>query len=343
MKAAVKEAPRPGISLLDMPEPVCGPNDILLRIKAVAICGSDLHAYKWDEWAEKTLKKLPVILGHEFMGEIAEIGRNIDGFKIGERVAVDPVLACRKCTACRNGQFHLCENRGIIGTERNGAFAKYTLVPPDLLYRLPDNVTDEEGAFLEIFALALHAVERSHIKPGDTVVVVGAGPIGLSTLICAKAAGATKIFVMARNSNVRNDAAKIVGADAVVNTTKSDPIKEVLEMNAGKKVDAVFEVSGNPVVIPQAVEYVKKGGEIIVIGSPPRVNVEIPLLTMVRHEISLITVQGRTNSSWYRAINLLERVGVASILGPTMPLEEIEEAFRQSMNGEVTKLFLKPE
>jgi len=342
MIAAVKERPKPGISLLDVPEPKCGADDILLRIRAAGICGSDLHAYRWNEWAERTLKKLPVILGHEFMGEIAEIGKNVKGFKIGERVAVDPAIACGKCTGCRNGHFNLCEHREIIGSDRNGAFTRYTLVPPDLLYKLPDEISDEIGAFLEIFALAVHAVERSKVKPGDTAVVVGAGPIGLSTLICAKAAGAKKIFVTARSSLVRIKAAKELGPEAVINVSEADPAKTILELNDGQKVDVVFEVSGNPVVIPQAVEYVRKGGEIVVVGSPPKVNVEIPLLMMVRNEISLIAVQGRTHSSWVRAINLVGRVNVAPILGPIVPLDDIEDAFRKCMNGEVIKLFIKP-
>lgn len=342
MKAAVKERPEPGISLLDVPEPECGPDDILLRIRAAAICGSDLHAYKWDEWAVRTLKKLPVILGHEFMGEIAEMGSNVKGFKIGERVAVDPAVACGQCSGCRSGHFNLCVNREIIGGDRNGAFTKYTLVPPDLLYKLPGEITDEMGALLEIFALAVHAVERSHVKPGDTAVVIGAGPIGLCTMICAQAAGAKKIYITEKNSQVRIKAAEELGPDAVINVDEVDPVQTILELNGGEKVDVVFEVSGNQIVIPQAVEFTRKGGDIVAVGTPSTVNVEIPLMTMIRNEISLIAVQGRTHSSWIRAINLLERVNVAPILGPVVSLDMIEDAFRKCLNGEVIKLIIKP-
>jgi len=180
------------------------------------------------------------------------------------------------------------------------------------------------------------------MQPGETVAVIGAGMIGLCLIKVLKAAGAKKIFIAAKNSVVRIKAAKELGPEAVINVEEADPVKTILELNGGQKVDVVFEVSGNPVVIPQAVEYVRKGGEIVVVGSPPKVNVEIPLLMMVRNEISLIAVQGRTHSSWVRAINLVGRVNVAPILGPIVPLDDIEDAFRKCMNGEVIKLFIKP-
>ena len=217
MKAAVKQEQKPGISLINVPQPKCGSNDIIIRIGAAAICGTDLHIYKWDETGKKTAKNLPVILGHEFMGVIVEIGSNVKGFKIGERVAADPAITCGVCAGCRTGQFNLCNHREVIGIDKDGAFTQYTMVNPNLLYKLPDEVTDEEGAFLETFGVGVHAVERATFKPGDTAVVIGAGPIGLSLLVCAQAGGAKKIYVTERNSPIRLKAAKELNATAVIN------------------------------------------------------------------------------------------------------------------------------
>lgn len=342
MKAAVKQEPKPGIALVTVPEPKCGSNDIILRIGAATICGTDLHIYKWDETGKQTARKLPVILGHEFMGEIVEIGSNVRGFKIGERVAADPAATCGVCPGCRSGQFNLCDHRETIGIDRDGAFTQYTLVNPNLLYKLPDGVTDEEGAFLETFGVALHAVEKANFKPGDTAVVIGAGPIGLSTLICAQAGGAKKIYITERNSPIRLNAAKELNPDSVINVDEVDPVETILDLNQGQKVDVVFEVSGDPAAIQQAVSLTRKGGEIVAVGTPPKKNVDIPLLTLVLNEISLIGVRGRTHLSWTRAINLIKKVNVAPIIGPTVGLDAIDEAFIKAINREVIKIIIKP-
>ncbi|MFC1533433.1 zinc-binding dehydrogenase [Thermodesulfobacteriota bacterium] len=343
MKAAVKQEPKPGITLTNVPVPQAGPNDIILRIGAAAICGSDLHVYNWDETGKAMVKTMPVILGHEFMGEIVEVGDNVNGFNIGERVAVDPGITCGTCMGCRTGQFNLCEHRETIGADRDGGFAQYTLVNPNLLYKISDEVTDEMGAFLEIFALAVHAVEKANIKPGDTALIIGAGPIGLSTLLCARAAGAKEIYITEKHSPIRLKVAEELGPDGVIDVDEVDPVKTFLDMKKGQKADVVFEVSGDPTVIHQAAALTRKGGEIILIGVPPTNNVEIPLRTLVDNEISMIGIRGRNHISWTRAINLIKKVNVGPIIGEAIfSLDDIDDAFKKVKNREVIKGFIKP-
>jgi threonine dehydrogenase-like Zn-dependent dehydrogenase len=342
MKAAVKQEPRPGITLTTVPEPTCGPNQIILRIAAAAICGTDLHIYKWDETGRHHARRLPVILGHEFMGEIVEIGGSVTGFRIGQRVAADPAFTCGVCMACRTGQFNLCDHREVIGIDHNGAFSQYAVVNPALLYDLPDEVSDEEGAFLETFGVGVHAVEKAGLKPGDTAVVIGAGPIGLSTLVCAQAAGARKTYLIERHSPVRLNAAKELGAEAAIDADEADPVKAILDLTGGQRVDVVFEASGSPVALQQAVSLTRKGGQIVAIGTPPQNNAEIPLLPLILQEISLIGIRGRNHMTWLRAINLIKNVTVAPIIGPVVSLDDIDEAFRKAINREVIKIIIRP-
>jgi 2-desacetyl-2-hydroxyethyl bacteriochlorophyllide A dehydrogenase len=342
MKAAVKVEPKPGIALMTVPQPQCGPNDVLLRIGAACICGTDLHIYDWDETGQETVKNLPVILGHELMGKIVDIGSKVKGWEIGKRVAVDPGITCGKCLGCRTGQFNLCDDRKTIGIHLNGGFAEYALANPNLLYELDDEITDEEGAFLENFGVAVHAVEKASLKPGDVAVVFGAGPVGLSTLICARAAGAKRIYVTEKNSPSRLEAAEEIGPDAVINVDKTDPVETILGLNSGQKVDVVFEVSGSPVALEQAVALTRKGGEIIAVGTPSTRSINVPLLELVLHEISLIGIRARTHLSWIRAIHLIKKVNVNPCIGPVMSLSDIEQAFKKSKNREVMKVIIKP-
>jgi L-iditol 2-dehydrogenase len=342
MKAALKAEPKPGITVTTVPVPTCGSDDIILRIGAAGICGSDLHLYRWDETGQGMARKLPVIIGHEFMGEIVEVGDRVKGFSVGERVAVDPGITCGVCRGCRTGQPNLCENREVLGAQLNGGFAQYTLVAPDCLYKLPDEVTDAMGAFLEIFALGVHAVEKSSLKPGDTVVVIGAGPIGLSILLCAQTAGARKTYVTEKHFPSRLGAAKAYGPDAVIDVDEVDPVETILNINHGQKADVVFEVSGNPVAVRQAADLARKGGEIIVVGVPPENRVEIPLLTLIDNEISLIPIRGRRHTSWVRAISLIDKLNVSPIIGTEVKLDDIDEGFKKVINREAIKVIVKP-
>ncbi len=342
MKAALKAEPGPGITVSTVPVPACGPHEVILRIGAAGICGSDLHFYRWDGTGQKLMPKLPVILGHEFMGEIVEVGDQVKGFVIGERVAVEPGIACGTCRGCRAGQVNLCENRRVMGAHLDGGFAEYALVPPSCLYKLPPEVTDEMAAFLEVFALGVHAVEKASLKPGDTAVIIGAGPIGLSILLCAQFAGTARTFVTEKHFPERIRVAKGYGPTAVVDVDEVDPIEAILSFNLGQRVDVVFEVSGNPVAMRQAMQLVRKGGEIIAVGVPPQDMVELPLLTLVENEISLIGLRSRTYTSWTRAISLIHKVDVSAIIGTRISLDNIDGGFRKVIDGEALKVIVKP-
>lgn len=261
MKAAVLQAPYK-IVIEEIPEPKPGPGEVLVKVKAVGICGSEVHAYQGMH-----VRRLPpAILGHEFAGEIAALGEGVTRFKTGDRVTVMPQKTCGSCHPCRQGWQNLCDAKLLLGTNKwTGAFAEYIVAPEEVVYRLPDQLTFIHGSLVEPLAVGVHAIRQAEVEIGDRVLVLGAGPIGLMCQICAREAGARDIIVTDL-VDFNLQVAKNLGASLVVNNAREDLVARVQEYYGLNAIDVAIIAAGVPTLIEQAAALVRKKGCIVLVG-----------------------------------------------------------------------------
>ncbi|GIN37249.1 MULTISPECIES: 2,3-butanediol dehydrogenase [Heyndrickxia] len=248
-------------------EPKVLPNQIKVKVEWAGICGSDLHAYQHGLTMEAhpiSGQKPPLTLGHEFSGTIVEVGEEVIGHTIGERVAVEPLIYCGDCYACKRGYYNQCSKVGFVGLNRDGGFAEYAIVDENMVHVLPENVSYEEGALVEPTAVSFYAVRESKLKAGDSVAIFGAGPIGLLTLLSAKAAGATQIIVVDL-SEERLNKAKELGATTIINGRRDDIADSILQLTNGG-VSVAYECAGVQATMTNAVASVKQGGQVMAIA-----------------------------------------------------------------------------
>ena len=344
MKALVKKTKGKGqIDLLDYPVPQGKEGYVLIRIEAAGICGSDLKIYD-DEHPYYP----PVILGHEFSGEIVEVGSGVEGWKKGERVVSEVHgLVCGHCRFCLSGEKHVCPSKRALGWGIDGGFAEYVNVPSWLLHRIPDGVSFEEAALMEPLAIAVHGIlERAKVEPEDRVVVLGCGPIGLLALQMAKAEGASQVFITGVNQDekIRLRMAEKLGADRTINAQKEDPVALVREQTGGIGADLVIELSGSPAAISQGLRMVRTHGRFLAIGIPVESEVSLPWKEIIFKAPFLIFHFSSCYSSWERGLSLLGRkkVDVKSLISKVLPMEDWEEGFRLAKSGEAIKVLLRP-
>ena len=276
MRAAVlKENYR--IVLEDVKEPSPGPGEVKIQVRVTGICGSEVHAFKGTH----PYRKPPVILGHELAGDIVEVGSDVEGLKVGDRVTVEPQIGCERCYMCRRGLNNLCESKIVLGTQEwPGSFAEYIIAPAKVVYRLPDGLSYEEGVMVEPLAVGVHAVRWSEMGLGDSVLVLGAGTIGLVTIMAARQAGARRIFATAvLDFNLAE--ARVLGATHTIFVRQNDPVSVVLEETKGKGADVAFITAAASPVVEQAIKAVRKRGKALLIGffEGPADNLEIFPLT----------------------------------------------------------------
>ncbi|MGI6558256.1 MAG: zinc-dependent alcohol dehydrogenase [Limnochordia bacterium] len=276
MRAAVlKENYR--IVLEDVKEPSPGPGEVKIQVRVTGICGSEVHAFKGTH----PYRKPPVILGHELAGDIVEVGSDVEGLKVGDRVTVEPQIGCERCYMCRRGLNNLCESKIVLGTQEwPGSFAEYIIAPAKVVYRLPDGLSYEEGVMVEPLAVGVHAVRWSEMGLGDSVLVLGAGTIGLVTIMAARQAGARRIFATdVLDFNLAK--ARELGATHTINVRQKDPVSVVLEETKGKGADVAFITAAASPVVEQAIKAVRKRGKALLIGffEGPADNLEIFPLT----------------------------------------------------------------
>jgi len=332
------------LDLADLPVPEPGPDEILVRVTACGICGSDVHGY--DGTSGRRIP--PIVMGHEAAGVVASVGPGVSKYKTGDRVTFDSTVYCGECEFCRQGEINLCNNRQVVGVScgdyrRAGAFAEYVVVPQRIAYHLPDALEFKEAAMLEAVSVALHAVRVSEMKGGETALVIGAGMIGLLTLQAAKAAGASKVLV-ADIDRTRLATAKSVGADETLLLSGNDLVKEILRQTEGRGVDLVLEAVGRQETIAASIASVRKGGTVTLIGniSP---EVKIPLQAVVSRQIRL---QGSCASSgeYPQAMELLAngKIKVKSLITAVAPLEDGPRWFERLHAGEpnLMKVVLDP-
>jgi len=286
MKALLMEEYRK-LKFTDFPDPKIGdPKDILVRIKAVSICGSDVHGFDGSTGRRQP----PIVMGHEAAGEIVETGSAVKAFKKGDRITFDSTIYCGECFYCRSGQVNLCDNRMVIGVScneyrRHGAFAEYAVVPERVCYHLPDGLSWEEAAVTEPAAVAAHAFRITPVGLNDTVAVVGAGLIGLLLIDVLKASISGKVIALDTDPS-RREAALLRGVDAVFDPMDSDSNKKILELTGGRGVDRAFEAVGASAPVKTAVSITRKGGSVTLIGNIEAM-IEFPLQSVVTRQISL--------------------------------------------------------
>jgi 2-desacetyl-2-hydroxyethyl bacteriochlorophyllide A dehydrogenase len=349
VRSVVKSRPGPGIEIreMDIPEPSDG--EALIKVDKVGICGSDLHIYEWTSGYEFLTRYFPLILGHEFAGEIVEIrGGRKDLFRPKDKVTGETGKMCGKCFLCRQGKGILCEERlryGRIGLERNGAMAEYVVVPEESLHRIPSGVSLEEAAMTEPAAVALGAFELAGLYPGDTVVILGPGPIGLLILEMCAAMGAGSILVIGQETDAyRLKVARDLGAERTLTHKGEAAVSEVMGLTGGEGAGVVFEASGSVSAAVSGLQMLRRGGEMILVGiySEP-----IPMDAthhLVRQMKTVKGSYGGASLDWGRVLNLMasRRLDLRPLISEVIPLERAQDAFEMARQKDALKVLLKP-
>lgn len=344
MRCIRKMERAPGLTLEDVPIPVPGPDEVLVKVEAASLCGTDLHIYHWDEWSQHRIRP-PLTLGHEFAGTVVQVGANVRHAAEGDYVSAESHVTCGICYHCRTGQAHMCEHTQILGVDRNGAFAEFVVVPGTVLWKNDRAKLPPEIATLqEPFGNAVFATSAQDLA-GRSVAVLGCGPIGLFTIGIARASGAASVCA-SDLSEFRLKLAREMGASAVLNATEHpDPSSWFRENNEGYGLDVVFEMSGSPQAITSAFQIVRNGGRVILFGIPSR-PVEIDVAeSLIFKNLNVLAVNGRKIfETWYKTRWMLESgvVDLRPLITHRYPLEWIDRGLQQIEAGEACKIVLCP-
>src|SRR5215470_9915220 len=304
MLAVVKPDPAPGAEIRQVKVPSVGLTDVLVGVKVASICGTDLHIYEWDRWAQRRIHP-PLIPGHEFCGEVVAFGHEVTTVKEGDLVSAEMHVACGKCLQCRTGEAHICQNVKIIGVDANGAFAEYVVIPESNIWKLDPAIPIEYASILDPLGNAVHSVLAGEIA-AKTVAITGCGPIGLFAIAVARAVGASQVFAIETNEHRRKIAAEMK-ADVVLDPATQDVHSEIGERTEGLGVDVVLEMAGHPDSIRTAFDIVRRGGRISLLGLTSK-----PIQLNFSEDIIFkgITIQGingrRMYQTWYQMTALLK-------------------------------------
>jgi threonine 3-dehydrogenase len=342
MKAVLKAERGPGLKLVhDYPVPKIGHGEVLVRVLAGSICGTDLHIYNWDEWAQQRLKP-PFVVGHEITGEIAQVAPEVTDLKIGDRVSLESHVVCNTCFFCRTGREHICENTKIIGVDRDGGFAEYIAVPAQNAWKNPPDLPLRIAVLEENLGNAIHSVMEQDIS-AKHVLVTGCGPVGLMAIGVAKLAGARAVFVT-DVSRYRLDMALRMGADRAIDASKEDVSGIIHAATHGEGVDVLIEMSGAASAIDQGFRALKEGGQAALLGLTPG-----PLTFDLNQHIIFkgATVRGivgrRLWETWYQARGLLEAgLDLSPLITHEFKMEQFDEAYRVFMSGQSGKIMMTP-
>ena len=338
MKALVKAKAEPGLWQQDVPMPEVGINDALIKIKRTAICGTDMHIWKWDEWAQSTIP-VPMVVGHEFVGEIVELGSNVSDFHPGQIVSGEGHVVCGHCRNCMAGRRHMCANASGIGVNRQGAFAEYLSIPAANLWVHSDGIDLDVASLFDPFGNAVHTALQFDVL-GEDVLIVGAGPIGIMAAAVCRHAGARHVVVTDLNDG-RLERAKQMGATRTVNVTQED-LKEVqksLGMTEG--FDVGLEMSGSEKGFAQMVDNMCHGGKIAILGLPSG-DVKIDWHKVIFNMLTLKGVYGREIfETWYKMSVFIESgLDLSGIITHRMPADRFEEGFQAMLDGSACKVVL---
>lgn len=338
MKSLSKLKPEPGLWLTDVPIPAIGPNDVLIKIKKTAICGTDLHIYNWDEWAQRTVP-VPMTIGHEFVGVISKIGSEVTGFKPGDRVSGEGHITCGHCRNCRAGRQHLCRNTVGTGCKRPGCFAEYLAFPASNAFHVPDSISDDVASFLDPLGNAVHTA-LSFDLVGEDVLITGAGPIGIMAVAIAKHVGARYVVITDIN-DYRLTLAKKMGATRAVNTQKENLADVMNELSMQEGFDVGLEMSGNPQAFNQMLQYMNHGGHIALLGLLPN-QTAIDWEKVIFKGLILKGIYGREMyETWYKMIALLQTgLDVTPLITQHFSADDFQKGFDALRSGQAAKVIL---
>ena len=338
MKALVKLRPEKGIWMEDVPVPSLGVNDVLIKIKKTAICGTDLHIYKWDDWSQKNIKT-PLVIGHEYVGEIVDMGRGVENLKIGDRVTGEGHIACGHCRNCRRGKLHVCENSISVGVNRDGAFAEYLSLPAANVVKLDPRIPDEIAAIMDPFGNATHTALAFPVL-GEDVLITGAGLIGnMATAIC-KFAGA-RYIVVSDMSEYRLNIAKKMGATITVNLSKGETIGQAVKDLKMRGFDVGLEMSGAPAAFCDMINHMYNGSKIALLGILPN-STTVDWNTIIFKALTLKGIYGREMwETWYKMEQMLiSGLDLTPVITHRFPIDDFQKGFDVMESGQCGKVIL---
>ena len=342
MQAIVKEKRAPGLTVKSVPKPSPGPGEVLIAVRHAGVCGTDLHIADWNPWAQGRLKP-PLVVGHEFAGEIESVGDGVTGLRAGHLVTAEGHIVCGHCLQCRTGNSHICKNTRIIGVDRDGAFAEYIVMPATNVLTLEGGtIPTEVGAIMDPMGNAFHTVLTAEI-PGSTVFVVGCGPIVCFAVGIARAAGATRVIASDVNPK-RLALATTMGAHVTINAKKEDVVKAVLAETGGEGADVVCEMSGVPSALHQAFAAVRMGGRVQLLGIP---DGAVPMDFATEIIFKGITIYGVIGRKMYETWHLMRRFLISGQFDPRpvithkFPLAQIDDALAAIRSGDAGKVILE--
>ena len=344
MRALVKETAGPGMVVREVPKPTCGPSDVLIRVHHAGVCGTDLHIWEWNPWASNRLKP-PLVIGHEFAGEIVELGpeaRNEGLLAVGDRVTAEGHIVCGHCLPCRTGDAHVCRRTRIIGVDRDGAFADFIAMPASNVMKL-DGIPTEIGAIMDPTGNAVHTVLEGSNLAGSAVLVLGCGPIGCLAVGVARAAGASLVIASDYNAT-RLEIARTMGAHVTLNPGADDVVARARELTGGEGVDLVCEMSGHPDGHHTAFAAARLGGRVNLLGTPSRTTEVDFARDVIFKGLTLYGVTGRRMyGTWQEMFRLLRagQLDPRPVITHRFRLDQFAEAIKVIKDGQAGKVILE--
>ncbi|MFK4017359.1 L-threonine 3-dehydrogenase [Cobetia marina] len=338
MKALAKLKPEPGIWMTETAVPEIGHNDVLIKIRKTAICGTDMHIYQWDEWSQATVP-VPMVTGHEYAGEIVALGSEVRGYEIGDRVSGEGHITCGHCRNCRAGRRHLCRNTEGVGVNRPGAFAEYLALPAYNLFKLPDEISDDLAAIFDPFGNAVHTALAFDVV-GEDVLITGAGPIGIMAAAVIRHIGARHVVITDVN-DYRLALAERMGATRTVNVSR-ESLKEVMaELDMHEGFDVVLEMSGVPSAVSQMLDVINHGGKIAMLGIPPG-EMAIDWTKVIFKGLTIKGIYGREMfETWYKMASLIQSgLDLSPIITHRLRVDDFQQGFEIMGSGQSGKVVL---
>ena len=338
MKALAKLERAPGLTLTRVKKPEVGHNDVMIKIRKTAICGTDIHIWKWDDWAQKTIP-VPMQVGHEYVGVIVEVGQEVRGFKPGDRVSGEGHITCGYCRNCRAGRRHLCRNTVGVGVNREGAFAEYLAIPAFNAFKIPDDISDELAAIFDPFGNATHTALSFNLV-GEDVLITGAGPIGIMAAAIARHVGARHVVITDINE-YRLALARRMGVTRAVDAGREELRDVMAELHMTEGFDIGLEMSGAPSAFVSMLEHMNHGGKIALLGIPPA-STAIDWNQVIFKGLEIKGIYGREMfETWYKMVAMLQSgLDLGPIITHRFPVDDYREAFETMLSGESGKVIL---
>jgi threonine 3-dehydrogenase len=338
MRALVKLERGPGLTLTKVKRPTLGHNDVMIRIRKTAICGTDIHIWKWDEWAQTTIP-VPMQVGHEYVGEIVEMGQEVRGFEVGDRVSGEGHITCGYCRNCRAGRRHLCRNTKGVGVNREGCFAEFLVIPAFNAFKIPEGISDDLAAIFDPYGNATHTALSFNLV-GEDVLITGAGPIGIMAVAIARHVGARHVVITDVN-DYRLGLASTMGATRTVNVAKTALTDVMEDLGMVEGFDVGMEMSGVPSAFQSLLENMNHGGKVALLGIPPSHTI-IDWNQVIFKGLEIKGVYGREMfETWYKMVAMLQSgLDLAPVLTHQFSVEDFEQGFATMLSGQSGKVIL---